>query len=222
MFAILLLFTSVTFAKTPAHPSPAPLVVPDSPDKPAISPEVKTAAEVGLAAFAKNDLEAARKQFQKLLQLSPGNLTALVNLGAIEFRLNHRDEAERLLKSAVRINPDAALAWLTLGVIYNDENKLDAALAALSQAVLLEPKNARAHNAFADTLWRKGWYSGAEDELQKTVELEPNFADAHYNLALAYLRHTPPAIELARRHYQKARDLGASPDPKIEQQLSGN
>lgn len=214
----LVFFASKMDAAPRAHPQPQRVT--NAPGKPKISAAAKAAAEAGLAAFAENDLEGARRNFETLLQLAPNNLTGLVNLGAVKYRLGQPEEAEKLLQRAVHINPDAGLAWLTLGVVYNDENKLEAALAALSQAVLLEPKNARAHNAFADTLWRKGWASGAEEELQKTLELEPNFPDAHYNLAISYLRHAPPAIELARRHYQKALDLGAAPDPEIEKQLS--
>ncbi len=207
-------------AAPPDSPAALPQKVPDTPESAKLSTEAKSAAEAGLVAFAKGDLEVARTKFQKLVQLSPGNLTGLVNLGSVEYRLKHMEAAEKLLARAVRIDPDAGLAWLTLGVIYNDENKLDEALAALSRAVLLDPKNARAHNALADTLWRKGWTGGTEDELQKTVELDPDFADAHYNLALAYLRRTPPAIELARRHYERARELGAARDAAVEKQLS--
>jgi Tfp pilus assembly protein PilF len=69
-------------------------------------------------------------------------------------------------------------------------------------------------------LARRGWYSGAEDELQKVIQLQPNFADAHYNLALLYLQQTPPAVELARRHYQMALELGATPDADVAAKLA--
>lgn len=218
MLAGLLIFAPATKAAGRAQPQPQRLA--DKAGRPKLSAAAKAAAEAGLAAFAENDLEGAQRNFATLLQLAPNNLTGLVNLGSVKYRLGLPEEAEQLLQRAVHLNPDAGLAWLTLGMVYNDENKLEAALAALSQAVLLEPKNSRAHNAFADTLWRKGWFFGAEEELQKTLEIEPDFPDAHYNLALAYLRHTPPAVELARRHYQKALDLGGAPDPEIEKKLN--
>jgi hypothetical protein len=46
--------------------------------------------------------------------------------------------------------------------------------------------------------------------------LDPGYADANFNLAVLYLGRTPPLIELARRHYQRAIDLGAKHDPAIE------
>jgi Tfp pilus assembly protein PilF len=150
--------------------------------------------------------------------LSPDNINGLINLGLVEFRLGRAEDARKYLQRAIRIKPDAGLAWTMLGVIFMNQHDHEAATAALAQAVYLNPKSAQAHNYFAVTLAERGWYSGAEDELQKVVELEPNFADAH--LALLYLQQSPPAVELARRHYQKALALGARPDPEVASKLA--
>ena len=138
----------------------------------------------------------------------------MLNLGIIAYRKKAFAEAERLLAHAVRRDPESAQAWMILGVVRQDQDKLDGALAALSQAVYLDPKNAKAHHYLGITIGRKGWYSGAEDEMRKAIELQPDDAEAHYNLAVFYLQRTPPAVELARRHYQKALDLGSAPDPE--------
>jgi Tfp pilus assembly protein PilF len=130
------------------------------------------------------------------------------------------DEAQKYLERAIRVKPDAALAWMMLGVIYMNQGSLEAATAELAQAVYLNPKNPPAHNYYAVVLAKRGWYDAAEDELQKVVELAPNFAEAQYNLALIYFQRQPPAIELARRHYQKALELGAAPDPDFEAKLN--
>ena len=49
--------------------------------------------------------------------------------------------------------------------------------------------------------------------------MDSNYAEAHFNLALMYLERKPPATELARRHYAKAKELGAAPDKLVEKQL---
>ncbi len=184
-----------------------------------LSPQAEAAAEDGIKAMAQKKFDAAETDFKKLLDLSPDNVSALVNLGLIEFRLGRAEDSQKYLQRAIRIKPDADLAWMILGVIYNNQNDLEAATAALAQAVYLNPENPQAHNYFAVTLSKRGWYSAAEDELEKAIQLSPDFAEAHFNLALVYLQLNPPAVELARRHYQKALDLGAAPDPDVQQKL---
>lgn len=126
--------------------------------------------------------------------------------------MGRAEEAQKYLERATRIKPEAALAWMMLGVIHMNQDELEAATADLAQAVYLNPKSPQAHNYFGVTLAKRGWYDAAEDELQTVIKLAPNFAEAHFNLALIYFRENPPAVELARRHYQKALDLGAEPD----------
>ena len=182
--------------------------------------EAQKIAKRALAALAKGDLESARRDFLKVLELAPDNVPTTINLGLVEFRQKNYGEAERLLLHTVRVQPENGLGWLLLGVIEFDQDKLDAALAALAQAALWEPKNALVHHYLGVTVGRKGWYSGAEDEMRKAIELQPNYPEAHFNLAVFYLQRNPPAVELARRHYQKALDLGAAHDPEVEQRLN--
>ena len=185
-----------------------------------LSPAAKAAAEAGIAAMGKSNFAAAETSFLTLLKLSPDNVSAVINLGLVEFRLGRAEEAQKYLQRGIRLKPDAALAWMMLGVIYQGQDDIPAATAALAQAVYLNPRSPQAHNYFAVTLAKRGWYSAAEDELQRAIQLAPNFAEAHFNLALTYLQRNPPAVELARRHYQKALDLGAPPDPDVAAKLA--
>jgi Flp pilus assembly protein TadD len=189
------------------------------PDSALLSKDAKAAAEAGIEALGKNNFQAAETAFLQLLKLSPDNPSALVNLGIVEVRLGHPDDARKYLEQAIRVQPDAALAWTTLGVIYQGEDETEAATAALAQAVYLDPKSPQAHNYYGVTLAKRGWYDGAEEELQKAVELAPSFAEAQFNLAPVYFERHPPAVELARRHYQKALELGAPPDADFEAKL---
>jgi len=185
-----------------------------------LPPEAKAAAEAGINALGKNQFEQAETAFLKLLKLSPDNPSALVNLGLTEFRLGREEEARDYLKRAVRKQPDAALAWMMLGVIAMNESEPQEATADLAQAVYLNPKSPQAHNYYAVNLAKRGWYDAAEDELRTVIQLAPDFAEAHFNLALIYFQQNPPAVELARRHYQKALDLGAAPDPDFAAKLN--
>jgi tetratricopeptide (TPR) repeat protein len=168
-----------------------------------------------LEALAAGRLEDARTGFQKVLNLSPNNPAALINLGIVEQRLSNYSESERMLRRAVQAAPNSGAGWLLLGVVSLEQGKNEAAFAHFAQAVYHEPKNPQTHVYLAVSLARKGWNAAAEEEFRAALELEPKLADAHYNLAVLYLQHAPPAVELARRHYQRALDLGAAPDPAV-------
>jgi Tfp pilus assembly protein PilF len=50
----------------------------------------------------------------------------------------------------------------------------------------------------------------------KAIEINKDYADAHFNLAVIYATGVPPSKMLARKHYQKALELGAPPDSSLE------
>jgi Flp pilus assembly protein TadD len=183
------------------------------------SKEAQKMSDRGTVAFNHGDLATAQSSFEAALTLAPGNPSILINLGLIAYREKRYAESEDLLLQVVRAKLETELAWLILGVVYYEQNKLDAAVAALSQAILCNPKDARAHHYLGVTIGKKGWYLGAEDEMRKAIELAPTDPEANFNLAVFYLQRNPPAVELARRHYQRALDLGAKPDPEVEKML---
>ena len=174
------------------------------------------AVEEGNAAYARKDYAVARKAYERVLKLDGSNLMGLVNLGLVESALGNKAKADETLKKAISIRLETAPAWLALGMMYMDEDRSDAALAALSQAALYDPQNARTRNFLGVVIGRRGWIDGAQTELRRAVELDPSYTDAHYNLAVFYLQEKAPAIELARRHYFKARELGLEKDNEME------
>jgi tetratricopeptide (TPR) repeat protein len=210
--AAALAISSQGFAQSPA---PAP----ESKAAGFVPAIAKESAAEGNSAFLRKDYAGARKAYQRVVDLVPDNVLGLVNLGVVEFASGNVNKAEELLKKAVSIRLENPAAWLTLGIIYMDKEQFDAALAALSQSVLQDPRNPRARNYLGVVIGRKGWIDGAQSELRRAVELDPSYSDAHYNLAVFYLEEKPPAIELARRHYYRAVELGAEKDAAIEKVL---
>lgn len=170
----------------------------------------------GNAAFVAKDYPAARSAYQQALAIEPENLIALVNLGMAEFQAGDNAKALELLEKAVRLRLETPPAWLTLGMIHMDADRFPEALAALSQAALQDPRNPRVRNFLGVVIGRQGWIDGAQQELRRAVELDPAYADAHYNLAAFYLEEKPPAVELAKRHYYKAIELGVEKDSAME------
>lgn len=204
--------------KPSSKPKPAPAKAVQALPKKAPAPvaaqkdDAQKLHDEALAAFQKGELVTAKFGFEKVLELAPGNAPALLNLALVEQHMKQFDSSARHLKQILRNDPENAPAWLILGISAYQQDKLDAAHAHLAQAVLYAPKNPQARQFLGVTLGRKGWYSAGEEELRRAIELDPKFADAHYNLAVLYMQRVPASIELARRHYQKALELGAPPD----------
>ena len=211
-----------------ASAAPKPKAVPAKPalptgtPEPVITQEHQTAQQLHDAAvrdFAAGNLEAAKALLQKVLAIAPENAPALINLALVAQRQQRDGDAEKFLRRVLQKDTQNATAWLLLGIRAYEQDKLDAALAHLAQAVLYAPQDARAHQYLGATLGRRGWYSAGEEELRRAVELDPKSADAHYNLAAIYMERVPPSVELARRHYFKAVELGAAPDEKLAAQI---
>jgi tetratricopeptide (TPR) repeat protein len=183
---------------------------------PGPDPDVVSAGK----AFASGNLPEAERLYDKV-SASPGVSTAvLVNAAAVKTRLGKIPESRELLRKAVSRDVDNKAAWLLLGMNALDRQEDEEAFADLARAVLLDPSNPRAHNYLGIAAGRKGWPEASETELRRAVELDSGYADANFNLAILYLGRKPPLAELARRHYQRALDLGTPKDPSVEKLLS--
>lgn len=180
---------------------------------------VQTLLQEARAAAELQDVDTAVAKYTQVLETNPDNLLALSNLGVIEYRRGQFAAAEQHLRRGVALAPNDSESRSLLGIIYLRQGKIEEAYSELTRAVALNPRNAEAHNYLGITLSEKDWAAAAEQELRKAVELNPQYADAHFNLAVLYAGQRTPRLELARYHYQKALDLGATPDAALDKVL---
>jgi Flp pilus assembly protein TadD len=185
-----------------------------------ISPEVLSLRKEAEKSFAAGNLQRADSIYSRALGLAPNNPSLLVSAAAVKTRLGKLDESRRMLREALSLDLDNAAAWKLLGMNALEQKRDEEAFACLAQATLHDETNPRAHNYLGMAAGRKGWGDASEQELRRAVELDPNYADANFNLAVLYLGRTPPLVELARRHYQRALELGAQHDPVIEKLIA--
>lgn len=172
------------------------------------------------AAVSKRDWTSARAAYQEMVDADANNAPALANLGAVEYQLKDYDAAVTHLERALVAKPSLAQTWLTLGMVHYARQDPLRALSAISRAVAEKPDDARSRNHLAAAAKALGWLSAAESELQRALDLDPDYAEAHFNLALIYLERHPPGVELARRHYLRAVELGTPRDDLVEKQLN--
>lgn len=181
-----------------------------------LPPEVAEIAKEGALAVADGDWERARDLYLKMVKAAPDNALAYANLGVAEHQLGNLLAAAGNLGKSTTLNPHIARNWQTLGLIHYQRGELALALSCLTRAVHEAPDDAETRVILAAVARDYGWPGAALTELQRAVEIDPKNASAQYNLAITYLEADPPRLELARRHYYAAIDLGTSPSQEIE------
>jgi tetratricopeptide (TPR) repeat protein len=169
--------------------------------------------------FAARDFGRAETNYLQILQRDPDNVVVLGNLAAIETEEGKLDAAEKHLKAALAQNPDDAYNLSKLGYLKFQQGKDDEAINALGRAAKLDPQNPEIQNYLGVALSHKGLRVPAETALRKAIQLDPNYAAAQNNLAVIYLSQSPPLVQLARWHYQKALDAGQPRNPDLEKAL---
>ena len=181
--------------------------------------KVHELAKEGALASAKKDWPKAREAYSKMVKTAPGNALALANLGIVEYRLKDYKNASKHLEESVTLSPHISQNWLTHGLSYYYLKEFNLAISSLTRAKHEDPRDPRTCLYLAAVIRDYGWGQAAETELMRAIALDPDYADAHFNLALLYLERTPAPIEMARRHYFFAIDLGAPRDEEIEKRL---
>jgi Flp pilus assembly protein TadD len=109
---------------------------------------------------------------------------------------------------------------VNLANVYCRQGRFDESIAVLNRVIPADSKNAVAHNYLAIALGKKGDTAKAEESFRESLAIDPNYANAHFNLAVMYANAEPSSLQLAKKHYEKAKDLGAEPDSVLERRLA--
>ena len=178
-----------------------------------------------LFAEARRDYFAGRfgdseKKFQEILRQDEKNVYLLGFLSGSELELHHLAEAEKHLQAALAIEPGDDSCLYQMGRLRYQQNKMDEALDALSRSVAANPNMPDVQNLLGAVLAQKGQRQAAETAFRRALILDPTYPGAHKNLALLYSRQEPPALALARWHYQKYLENNQPPDPTLERILN--
>jgi len=166
--------------------------------------------------FDRQDYLQAESTFKEALKLAPDDYFALSNLGVVEFQLGKMKEAEESLSKAIEYSSDSSFALTTLGIVHYRQERMGDAEKVLRKAVSVNPQDFTAHNYLGIVLAASGKGKAGESEIMKAIEINPQYADAHFNLAVIYATSKPAAKMMAKKHYAKAIELGAPPDPSLE------
>jgi Tfp pilus assembly protein PilF len=169
---------------------------------------------------SKGEVDKARGNYQKALEMWPGQVDVLRAAARMEDRLGQMPVAESLYRQAVTLNPQHAGAHNDLGLCLARQGKLEASVQEIEQAIQLQPakplyrnnaatvliemredQRAIAHLAavhgaaeanynFGQLLVQRGRGTDATQYFQAAVDQNPQLQHAH--VALAKLQGTTP------------------------------
>jgi tetratricopeptide (TPR) repeat protein len=120
-------------------------------------------------------------------------------------------EARQALERAVQIDPTFTRARLELADVLEEAEDFQASAAAYRDLARSSPNDVSLHFRLAVTARKAGLIDEAISEYQTATRLDPSLSEAHYNLAVLYLREKQ-APDLAAQSFQRFLEL----DPESE------
>jgi len=157
---------------------------------------------LGVAYSRLGRFDAARREHEVAVRLSPGDPDAHNNLGTDLERLGDRDGALREYLEAVRLRPRFAEARYKAGGLLTKAREFEAARAHLVVALEVNPQYADAYDALGTVELQLGRYEAAIEAYRQALLLRPDFGQGFNNLGMALERSGRQAE--ARTAYERA------------------
>ncbi|ACJ01190.1 tetratricopeptide repeat protein [Rhodospirillum centenum] len=170
------------------------------PDRTAAGP-LPELLRLGLRAWREGDLILAGRLARQVLDLAPGQVSALHLLGLVARDGGDGDEAVRLLRAAVAAAPGDPDLLCDLGALTFKQGAASEALGLFSRAAMLAPDRAAPFHAMAGVLEALGRTEEAEAALRTAQRLSPVDPGVAADLGLLLLRsgRQTEALDLLRR-----------------------
>jgi tetratricopeptide (TPR) repeat protein len=149
--------------------------------------------------------------YRDALQGSPGDPTALYNVGNALAKLGHWDEAITNYRQALQITPAKPEILDNLGFALAQNKQLPEATACFENVLRLNPNSVNAHNNLATILFVQSNYPDAAAQYAAALQLSPDNPRILINLADTLVRLGQKST--AAQYYQRVLEL--QPDNEI-------
>ncbi len=133
---------------------------------------------LGLALKRKGDLDGARAEFERALELAPDLVGTMANLGSLDLQAGKVREAAALLQRAVEKDPTNIESRTNLIVALGMNRDLEGARAQVEEAAGLGLRSPLFHNAMAYALHVNGRDEEALASLRDALRIDPRQPDA--------------------------------------------
>lgn len=181
----------------------------------------------GVIRLSKREDDAARKQFERALQLNPVYMAAAMNLAQMDMRIGKPEAAKARYQKILAKDSDNLLALLALANLARAQKNEQELVGLLTRATKAHPAAPQARLALAQHYLEKNEHQKALSEANQALTANPNNLDAldtlgRIQLALGekdsaitnYARLVKLAPESALAHYKLALAQWAQKDEK--------
>jgi tetratricopeptide (TPR) repeat protein len=123
----------------------------------------------------RGDLDAAIREYQKVIELRPELAEAYTNLAAAQRKKGEFGRAIENLDEALKRKPEFAAALTTRGGIFAEQNRWPEARRDFERALKINPADDGALYGLAQALREARDYGGAQKALGELIARSPNF-----------------------------------------------
>ncbi len=172
---------------------------------------LKLYLEIGGKAMQNQKYSRAIEAYSRVVELSPGNLEALSNLGAAYAATGNPTKAKSCLEEAIKLDPNSAEVANNLGAVYSEERNGAKAIEYFERAVRLVPKNPSYLTNLGQEYSRAGQISKALPVLRSALELAPKSPIVAFSLGTAFA--SSATLDSAEYYFEQSLQAGgSSPD----------
>ncbi len=158
-----------------------------------IAPDyVDSLYNLGLVQRELGQLEEAERSFRRAAGIAPRDADVLAHHATLLHETMRFDEAVPAYRLALEIAPGNAYLWLKLGGLCGQTGRIEEAARCYGEAagrdpdLAAAPELAIAWNDLGCALFRVERIEEAAGYFAKAIELQPGYANAHFNLGVAY------------------------------------
>jgi len=141
------------------------------------------ATDSGSSAVRLGDLETARRQFARAIEVNPSYVPAYLGMGEVYRLEGDFVQAERQYGRAAELEPGRFEAQYYHGLTLHLLNRLTDAIAAYLRALRIDPNDFQTHLNLAQAYYQLEEYRPALAYARRSVELRPMDGPARFNLA---------------------------------------
>ncbi len=168
---------------------------------------------LGLSLKNLKRLPEAVSPLKKAMELMPGDIETLMNLGIVFTELAEYEDAENIYRRIIALKPaDYPEAYLNLGVVLKYMGKNEEAEKCYRRAIEIKPDFAIAFNNLGVLLRDAGKLEESEEFYKKVIEMKPDYPEAYLNLGvvLKYMGKNEEAEKCYRRAIEIKPDFAES------------